>query len=176
MSQKSTSGAPATYSHATGSQSRALSQSYIPCAAALHAAGSPATGLYTAITAHVRLLRFSGSQAKGITLSPKQAARANVLSAKAGLAERVSFQVRPRSAAGGRRAARRQRCEELQGCAPPHHPCTPATKMSTLLIVKCKAAVGAAGRSPLCFFSGGRAFTSNACCAVEQRTYIWCHV
>jgi tocopherol O-methyltransferase len=34
-----------------------------------------------------------GSSGKGITLSPVQAARANALTAEAGLADRVSFQV-----------------------------------------------------------------------------------
>ncbi|KAF5836056.1 S-adenosyl-L-methionine-dependent methyltransferase, partial [Dunaliella salina] len=39
------------------------------------------------------LNKFPGSQAKGITLSPKQAERANALTAKAGMADRASFQV-----------------------------------------------------------------------------------
>eukprot|EP00200_Dunaliella_tertiolecta_P016780 CAMPEP_0202410218 /NCGR_PEP_ID=MMETSP1128-20130828/18619_1 /ASSEMBLY_ACC=CAM_ASM_000463 /TAXON_ID=3047 /ORGANISM="Dunaliella tertiolecta, Strain CCMP1320" /LENGTH=353 /DNA_ID=CAMNT_0049015685 /DNA_START=22 /DNA_END=1083 /DNA_ORIENTATION=+ len=39
------------------------------------------------------LNKFPGSQAQGITLSPKQADRANVLTAKAGLGDRASFQV-----------------------------------------------------------------------------------
>ena len=40
------------------------------------------------------IARKWGAKAQGITLSPRQAARANELSAKAGMADQCSFQVR----------------------------------------------------------------------------------